>query len=425
VRACSPARLIALLTLVGISRSVREYSPEFRHKVYQHISKYAKAEWGPALFHATTTILAFVGVLWAMTAVPRLPESLQFVASTALVLLLSGVTLRVFMIFHDCAHRNFFPTHTANYLYCMITTGAVLTPYTGWQRGHDYHHRVSNNDSKKQYSQTAPWSMSTYQAAPTWQKIAYALIYGKYTLITTTPVVYFWVGQRFMSTVVENCILVAYWFAIYKFGIFKLVAIAMCVSCVCGLYLFHVQHTFDGSYHAPNDKYDTFINGMEGSSLLVVPKWLRYFTNRIEYHHIHHLNAHVPSYRLKECHEAAGDLFKTVPRLTMRDAFNTVTHSLRSDLPSRKFVNVYEELPGIPFWVPDLLSALVVVLFLGVASVLTQRPWLLSAAGVFAVAQILSTIRCLFIDREEPNKDEHGGISKSHLASKLKKAKVH
>jgi fatty acid desaturase len=46
-----------------------------------------------------------------------------------------------------------------------------------------------------------------------------------------------------------------------------------------------------------------YANAMEGSSLMVVPRWMKFFTAGIEYHHIHHLNAKVASYSLQACHD--------------------------------------------------------------------------------------------------------------------------
>lgn len=65
--------------------------------------------------------------------------------------------------------------------------------------------------------------------------------------------------------------------------------------------LFHSQHTYPSSVRKQENTH--FSNGMLGCSFLQVPALLSFFTLGIEYHHIHHLNAKVPSYRLQTCHE--------------------------------------------------------------------------------------------------------------------------
>lgn len=88
------------------------------------------------------------------------------------------------------------------------------------------------------------------------------------------------------------------------------------------------------------DEWDYYANGLLGSSYMLIPKALKWFTCGIEYHHIHHLNVAVPSYKiqvpmsiadytiavkggehatqglsccLQDCHEGAEELWKAVP----------------------------------------------------------------------------------------------------------------
>jgi omega-6 fatty acid desaturase (delta-12 desaturase) len=315
--------------------------------------------------------------------------------------------LRLFMLFHDCAHNSFFPSTFANKMYCWITSAQLITPYSGWKGGHDYHHRVSNNDDKKQYSQTAPWSLEQFNKASRWQRIGYSLIYGKFTLVSTTPILYFAIVQRFLSTAVENIWFIVYWISVYKSGLLPFQAAGVFLAAIIGLYLFHIQHTFEGSYHAPAKYYDRFINGVEGSSILVCPWWLEYWTARIEYHHIHHLNAHVPCYRLKECHRAAGEMFDSVPRLSLYDAISTITFSLRKE--DRTFANVYEQFRSMPSWVPDLVSCFVVTLLTGLVALVTARPYYMYWPLAYTAVQVLFLIRNSFIDNKPPNLDEATG----------------
>ena len=40
-----------------------------------------------------------------------------------------------------------------------------------------------------------------------------------------------------------------------------------------------------------------------GSSFIQIPFWLKYFTDGIEYHYIHHINSKIPNYNLHAYHE--------------------------------------------------------------------------------------------------------------------------
>ena len=65
------------------------------------------------------------------------------------------------------------------------------------------------------------------------------------------------------------------------------------------MFLFCVEHTFEGVYRVPRAEYDRTAAGLLGSSYLPMPWWWSFFTLGVEYHHIHHHNAKVPCYRLK------------------------------------------------------------------------------------------------------------------------------
>ena len=63
-----------------------------------------------------------------------------------------------------------------------------------------------------------------------------------------------------------------------------------------------------------------FENGMENSSISIIPFHLRWMTNSIEYHGIHRLNVKIPCYRLRDClNNAPAGMFASCPRVTIAD----------------------------------------------------------------------------------------------------------
>ena len=83
--------------------------------------------------------------------------------------------------------------------------------------------------------------------------------------------------------------------------------------------LFTVQHNFKHSY-AGNDRHCDYDTGaIERSSFLIFPRWLDWFTANIAYHHIHHLSARIPNYRLIRCHNEYRTLFTDVTRLKLSE----------------------------------------------------------------------------------------------------------
>src|SRR6185369_10622960 len=82
-----------------------------------------------------------------------------------------------------------------------------------------------------------------------------------------------------------------------------------------GIVLFTVQHNFEHSYASADEGWDRDEAALRGTSFLVLPRWLNWITADAAYHHVHHLCASVPNYRLMACHEEHALLFSSVRRV--------------------------------------------------------------------------------------------------------------
>ncbi len=54
---------------------------------------------------------------------------------------------------------------------------------------------------------------------------------------------------------------------------------------------------------------------------------LQWFTANIGLHHVHHLSARIPNYRLQRCHDENPELWKA-PMMTLRDGLKTLRLAL-------------------------------------------------------------------------------------------------
>jgi omega-6 fatty acid desaturase (delta-12 desaturase) len=108
-----------------------------------------------------------------------------------------------------------------------------------------------------------------------------------------------------------------------------------------GIVLFTVQHNFEHAYASDNERWDHDAGALEGTSFLALPGWLNWFTANIGYHHIHHLSANIPNYRLVDCHAEYAHLFLGVARLKLSE----VNHALKCilwDTRARRIISVAE-----------------------------------------------------------------------------------
>jgi len=75
-----------------------------------------------------------------------------------------------------------------------------------------------------------------------------------------------------------------------------------------GSYLFYAQHNFPGVSFNAAAGWTYEKAALESSSFLKTDFLMRWFTANIGYHHIHHLNARIPFYRLPEVLENIAEL---------------------------------------------------------------------------------------------------------------------
>jgi len=268
-----------------------------------------------------------------------------FVALCAAMYLLAGVSLwlallltplaaffvvRVFIIQHDCGHRAFFRSHRANDLLGMVCSMVTLTPYAGWRRQHAQHHGTWNNLDRRAsgadiYSTCL--TLEEYRALSTWQRRWYRL--SRHPLVANVlipPFVFLglyrlpfdmpegWESERRNVYLTNLALVVLYGGLAFVLGAAEVATIQLTViagAAIVGVWLFSVQHRFEGVSWARQDRWNFQDAALEGSSYLRLPPVLRWLTGNIGLHHLHHLNPRIPNYALQDCQDSVTDLIAT------------------------------------------------------------------------------------------------------------------
>ena len=103
--------------------------------------------------------------------------------------------------------------------------------------------------------------------------------------------------------------------------------IVLMVAGSVGVWLFYVQHQFEGVYWERNENWDYVTAALKGSSFYKLPKVLQWFSGNIGFHHIHHLSPRIPNYNLEHCHKSEP-LFQMVKPVTLLASFKSFTFRL-------------------------------------------------------------------------------------------------
>jgi omega-6 fatty acid desaturase (delta-12 desaturase) len=114
-------------------------------------------------------------------------------------------------------------------------------------------------------------------------------------------------------------------FGLKAYLLFQFIALMTAGS--AGLWLFYVQHQFEGVYWERGEDWSYTAAALQGSSFYKLPRILQWFSGNIGFHHIHHLSPRIPNYNLEKCHKA-DPLFQQVKPITLFASFKSFTFRL-------------------------------------------------------------------------------------------------
>jgi omega-6 fatty acid desaturase (delta-12 desaturase) len=149
----------------------------------------------------------------------------------------------------------------------------------------------------------------------------------------------------------NNVVLLSLWalmcWAVGTVLFFSIYLISTALAGAVGIVLFNVQHNFRHSYAADGRDWDYDTGAIEGTSFLILPGWLNWFTANIAYHHVHHLSAAIPNYRLVRCHNEYQHLFSDVARLQLSEIPEAFKYILW-DTRAQRIISVAEYRQQMP-----------------------------------------------------------------------------
>jgi len=108
----------------------------------------------------------------------------------------------------------------------------------------------------------------------------------------------------------------------------------MVPASIVGVWLFSLQHHFDGTHWARHAQWDPVDAALRGSSFLRLPRLLQWVTGNIGFHHVHHVSPRIPNYRLEACH-AAHPCFAVASVLTLADGLRASRYALWDEVRGR------------------------------------------------------------------------------------------
>lgn len=276
-------------------------------EILLHSREYTAENVGRSWAYTLSTFAILGGLVTAAVLLPewwmRLPFSV-----------LAGLTaVRAFCLFHDFQHGAILrQSKPAEFLF-FVFGEFILTPPSVWRETHNYHHQ---HTAKLVGSHIGSYPMLTpamYAAATPLQRFMYRVVRSPLNMLLAIFTVFgigmclkpflrapgkHWGGLLSLVLVTS----LGVWSGMnghldaYFFGWF----LPMAVAASSGAYLFYAQHNYPGVQVADRSSWTFSGAAIDSSSYMKMGFFMNWMTANIGFHHVHHLNATIPFYRLPE-----------------------------------------------------------------------------------------------------------------------------
>jgi omega-6 fatty acid desaturase (delta-12 desaturase) len=229
--------------------------------------------------------------------------------------------VRFFILYHDFQHGSILRGSLVARAIFAVYGVLIMTPPKVWRETHNYHHAntakiVGSHVGSYAMVTTGMWATMTPAQRRTYKIIRHpiTILFGYFTVFMLgmgispfrrAPKKHWACGVSVLLNWALTAFLIAqYGFSTWLFGMFLPLAIAMAI----GGYLFYAQHNFPEAHIQPRETWSFAKAALESSSYMKMGAFWRYFCGNIGFHHVHHLNATIPFYRLPEAMEAIPEL---------------------------------------------------------------------------------------------------------------------
>lgn len=252
-----------------------------------------------ALLLAASSTVTLLDVHWA----GRLVSSI-----------LSGLLIvRLFVIYHDHQHRAILTNSVAANFVMRFYGILTLSPSNVWCSSHNFHH---SHNSKLRSAHIGSYPIMTkeqYLEATPGKRLMY--LYMRHPLTILFGYLFVFLMGMCINPILKNprkhydsilalAIHVGIGVTLFLYGGWPALLLTQTlphfIACAAGSYLFYAQHNFPGAAFREHTTWTPDAAALESSSYMKMNPVLHWFTANIGYHHVHHLNSHIPFYRLPE-----------------------------------------------------------------------------------------------------------------------------
>lgn len=276
-------------------------------ELFRATAPYAVESMARSWWHVAITFTLLAAAMTGAGLAPGWPLRLAFSVLAALLL------VRAFITYHDYMHGAILSRSTLAWLLFRGYAALALTPPRSWKKSHNYHHGHVGQISTASVGAFPIMTTRLWDAATPGTRALYRMERHPLTVLGGYATIFFlnicllpllrdpvrhW--DSALVLLAHGSLIAGLWvFGGFETAFFVML-LPMFLASALGSYLFFAQHSFRRMIILSPEAWTYYRAAMVSSSYLRLNKIMQWFTGNIGYHHIHHLNVHIPFYRLPE-----------------------------------------------------------------------------------------------------------------------------
>lgn len=232
-------------------------------------------------------------------------------------LLMGLLVVRMFILYHDYKHSAIFKDSFVAGSLLDLFGYLILSPPVIWKASHDHHHQHNSQLFGSSIGSFPIMTTKDYANATDSQKFEYrfarhwaVIVFGYFTAFLWGMCVrtFFFEPEASRDSLISLVIHFGSMAALIYFlgwsAAFFLMILPVFIATAIGAYLFYIQHNFPDALIRDTEEWTYAGAALQSSSFVEMSPMMHWFTGNIGYHHVHHLNAKIPFYRLPEAMKA-------------------------------------------------------------------------------------------------------------------------
>ncbi len=230
------------------------------------------------------------------------------------IVALAFAGVRLYVLQHDLGHLSLFDSKGLNEFWGYVVSPFTMAAYPQMRYNHNLHHAYVGDLDARETTEIYTMTAREWNEAGFWKRFYYRLYRNPFVLIPVGSFYTYFFAYRWpkhaakvgaAAMLAHNLAILAYFGLLYALSGWTgviVVALAIWVGGMLGVFLVYLQHNFEGTWWDRRPDLDFERASIQGGSCLDFGWIFDEAVANITKHDIHHLVAAIPSYRLRAAH---------------------------------------------------------------------------------------------------------------------------